>query len=123
MAVTRQMIRDINADIEKALQSVAEKHGVKISLGSSSYTHTDFTTKVKVETPEAEGANKEKNKQYAELLGLPTDIVGRTISLQGKNYEVIRLDIGKPKNPVIIQLAGSDKTYKVSVETAKRSLK
>jgi len=121
--VTRQLIKLINADIEDALKSVAEKHGVKISIGSSSYSTAEFTTKVKIETPEAENLNKDKNKQYAKMLGLPEDIVGKTIVLQGHSYTVIRLDIGKPKNPVIIQKVGSDKTYKVTVDTAKSTLR
>jgi hypothetical protein len=121
--ITKELIRLINHDIQEALKSVAEKHGVKISLGSTSYSSADFTTKVKVETAQAEQVKGEESKRYASMLGLPDDIIGKTITLKGQHYEVIRLDIGKPKNPVIIKKAGSEGTYKVSVDTAKRNIK
>jgi hypothetical protein len=119
--ITTQLIRAINADIKEALQSVAQKHGVKISLGSTSYSTADFTTKVKVETAEAKEIKGEESKQYAGLLGLPEDVVKRKFMLKGAEYEVIRLDLGKPKNPIIIQKVGTEKTYKISVDTLKRN--
>jgi hypothetical protein len=121
--ITTHLIKAINADIQEALKSVAEKHGVKISLGNTSYSAAEYSTKLKVQTPETEKIKGEESKQYAGLLGLPDDIVGKTFTLKGTEYEVIRLDLGKPKNPIIIKKSGSEKTYKVSVDTLKRALR
>ena len=119
--ITTQLIRIINADVQKALEAVAQKHGVKISLGSTSYSEAEYTTKLKVQSPQADKIKGEESKQYAHLLGLPEDVIGRKFNLQGGEYEVTRLDLAKPKNPVIIKKAGTDKTYKISVETLKKA--
>ena len=120
--ITPQLIRAINIDIQEALQSVAKKHGVKISLGGTSYSKADFTTKVKVESAEAEQVKGEESKQWAKLLDLPEDVIGLKFQIQGKDFEVIRLDISKPKNPVIAK--GTDgKTYKMPVATLKHNAK
>jgi hypothetical protein len=122
--ITRELIRKVNTDIHEALKSVAQKHGVKISLGSSSYGSADFTTKVKVSLPEADKIKGEESKQYAGLLGLPNDVVGKKFQLQDKEYEVVRLDIGKPKNPIIIRKPNTElPTYKISVDTLKRAMR
>lgn len=119
--ITPNLIRVINADIAEALKSVAEKHKVKISLGSTSYSSAEYTTKVKVQSPEADKVKGEESKKYANLLELPDDVVGMKFTMQGKEFEVIRLDLGKPKNPIIIRKPNTESpTYKVSVETLKR---
>lgn len=120
--ITKQLIREINADIQEALKAVAEKHGVKISIGGTSYSTADFTTKVKVESAEAEQVKGEESKQWARLLDLPENVIGLKFKIQGKELEVIRLDISKPKNPVIAK--GEDgKTYKMPVATLKHNAK
>lgn len=118
--ITKPLIREINKDIQEALQAVALKYKVKISLDGSSFGKLDFVTKVKVELPEAEQVNAEEVKRYAVMLGLPEDIVTKKLMIQGKEYEVLRLDIGKPKNPIII--GREMKTYKISVETLKKAM-
>lgn len=119
--LTTTLIRTINEDVKEALKSVAEKHGVKISLGSTSYSTAEYSTKLKVEMADAKEVKGEESKRYAHLLGLPDDVVKRKFTLKGEEYEVIRLDLGKPKNPIIIQKVGTEKTYKISVETLKRN--
>lgn len=45
-AFTREQLRAIQADIQAALNTVADKHGIDLSTGSLSYTATDFKTSV-----------------------------------------------------------------------------
>jgi hypothetical protein len=120
--ITKNLIRVINADVQEALKAVAERHGVKISLGSTSYSKAEYSTKLIVKSPDADKVSGEESKQYAHLLGLPEDVIGRKFTLQGKEFEVIRLDLAKPKNPVIIRKPGTESpTYKISVDTLKRN--
>lgn len=46
--ITSSLIHQINNEIEIALQGVATKYGVHISTGSSKYSQTEYTTKLKV---------------------------------------------------------------------------
>lgn len=121
--LTTGIIRTINADIQEALNSIAQKHNLKMTLGNYRYSDVDYTIKLKVETAGSQNKKVEESKRVASLYGLPEDIIGKEFTMDRKRFKVVRLDIGKPKNPVIISKEGSDLTYKMSVETLKRNLK
>lgn len=122
MEITRNRIRQINADIEKALWSVAEKHGVEISVGNSSFTDVEYTTKLTVKTEGSEQREREQSREYAKMLGLPEGIVGRDFVMRGETCKVVRIDPKKRKYPVIIKKPNGKK-YKVTVESVKMYLK
>lgn len=106
----KQTIRVINSDIENALNSIATKYGVKISLGNSSFNVAECNTKLNMRIIGL--ANP-----HADLLGLPMNIDGVIIKIKGENYIVERVDTSKPKYPIIVKQVGNpEKKYKLSVE-------
>lgn len=104
-------LRIINAEIESALQSVATKYGIKISVGNASYNVAECNVKVNMRVPGV--ANP-----HAEILGLPTNIEGVQFKMLGTTYEVVRVDANKPKFPIIIKKAEENSMvrYKLTIE-------
>ena len=76
--IDRKTIRTLNAEIEAALQAIAQKHGVAIKTGNSSFTANNYTTKLSVSvvsgdgqvlSPEAEAYNR-----YKPIMGFSKDL-------------------------------------------------
>lgn len=113
----------LNAEIKKALETVEQKHGIKIQLGSTRYSDAEYSTKITVKLPDADKQRDEKSFEYAELLGLPADIKDKVIPMNGKKYNVVRFDLAKRKRPVVIVEQGKESPrYLASVEQIQQAL-
>lgn len=117
--------RIINDEISKALIAVSEKYGIKIKLGATRYDALAYATKVEVKLPEADASKAVESFKYAELLGLPKDIDTKVISMNGKKYSVVELDLKKRLRPCVIVELGdaSEKRYLASPEQINSALK
>lgn len=116
---TRQTIREISTDINEALKIIAEKYGMaKMSLGSISFDSTSFSGRL---TADATTPDKDpKQEIYLRLFGLPEDLIGKHLVIQGINFEIARIDPKKRINPVIADKLDSSgnktgKQYKLPV--------
>lgn len=123
--ITPAILKMLREDMTEALKPVLKKYGLsELKAGSASYGTNNFT--MKVEGILSLEAKKEENisqaKQYAHLLGLPEDIVGKIFSSNGKTFEVERLDLGKPKFPIIAKDVATKKMYKFPVDSVKNKL-
>lgn len=123
--ITPAILRLIRADIDKALEAVGNKYGLgSIKAGHGSYASNTFTIKIEGvlnATAEKEKTDAESNS-YATMLGLPENIVGRKIRYNNKVMEVTKIDIGKPKYPVIAEDVISKTRYKLPVDMVLRNL-
>lgn len=73
-----------------------------ITLGAGRFTCT-----IKAET-----AEQPTNAEYAGMLGLPADVVGKQVRENGKILRIVRLEPARPKNCIVLVEEGTDKTYK-----------
>lgn len=105
--IDRQTCKLLAAEIEAALQTVAAKHGVKITSGGGTIGATEFVCKVQVTlTGEAmDDAARAQFVKYAELYGLKPEYFGRTFTSGGKSYKVAGLALNRSAKPVKITRA------------------
>lgn len=93
----KNRIKVISSDIESALQEVAKKHNLDIRLGSGSFNSANFTTKVECRLKANSKAAMEHNASLAKMMGLPEDIVGKSITIKNEVFKITHLDPKKPK--------------------------
>lgn len=115
--ITPQILRAMRDDITKALEPVAQKYGLSsLVAGNASYSPygSAFTYKVNgIGDAQAEEVkNVEAQSKYAKMLGLPEDAVGRMFTSRGETFKITRIDINKPKYPIIATNLGNGKSYK-----------
>jgi hypothetical protein len=122
--ITRDQLKSFSKDFPSAVKSLEEKYGIKIQLGSISYSETEFHARINCTevTPSGEKKVDIDNfnwlKQY---LGFKGNIGDTYTDRKGITYTVYDLDGKKPKFPVLVK--GSDgKNYKTTVYSANMQL-
>jgi hypothetical protein len=117
-------IRSLRAEIDAALATVGEKHGIKITCGSARFTETTCLFKLEAGVIAADGQVDTPAalafKQFASLFGFKHDDLGRTVRIEGKNYQIIGCRPNAPKRPII--LSCGSRTVVASPELVKRAL-
>ena len=119
----KEFLRLMREKVNQALIPVAKELGLEsMKLEGITYSDLEATGKLKIvlSTSEDNPLVKEKNAMHAKLLGLPEDIVGSTTTINGKVYEIIGFNIGKPKYAVRIKDIQTGTEYGCTVEQAKR---
>lgn len=119
-------LKVLREEINNALKPIMDKYGLSsLSAGSASYSSNEFNFKVEgvLSAEKAEEKNNAISAQYATMLGLPEDIVGKTFKVKGKTMKVTRIDPGKSKNCVIATCLEDGKNYKMPPETATNALR
>ena len=113
-------------EAEQALQALAEKHGVDVSIGSGNFTQNDFSFKVKAAVKSKDGTvlsrEAEAFKVNAPLLGLQESDLGRTFTAQGKTFKITGYNTRAKKMPILAE-DENGRGYKFDRETVKRFLK
>jgi len=103
------MANVIRADIEAALATVGEKHGLKMTAGNATFAPTNFSLKIDAVII---GANPDKDRflQNATRLGLQASDFGREFA-DGKHKFTI---CGMSKTGLVIasRKAGGEYTFK-----------
>jgi len=121
--ISPAVLKLIRADIDAAVESVCKKYGLaSMRAANASYTSNTFSIKVEgVLSAEAktEEAISQSN-QYARMLGLPENIVGKKFNTQGHEFTVERIDIGKPKFPIIAKRINDGKMFKFTTDVVSK---
>ena len=121
--ITPQKIQEMRKDIDEALKAVAEKHNCTIHAGSANYTSESFNIKLEVVENSSDGSTVTKEeldwKANASLFGLDVDLLGKTVKIQGKDYEIVGLKPRSRKYPVLGKDLSNGKTYKFPAEFLK----
>lgn len=122
MKITPTTIRTINGEISNALKAIEAKYGVKIELGNSSYTASNYRTKLTVSSVSADGVVQsplaQNFERYRKIEGISASIkVGDTFRYNGKTFVLKGYDTKKRKYPIIAEYGGS--TYKLPVSSLK----
>lgn len=124
--ITPARIRQINSEIEAALQSVASKYGVKISTGANKYSQTEYTTKLTVAAVSDNGAamtaEAELFNQFMEAKGNEWR-VGDTFSCfpRIKKAKITGYNPRSPKNSLQFEMNGQQ--YKAPMSLLEKAYK
>ena len=124
--IDRSTCRSLSEEIEKALQPLAEKYGLKITRGNASYGDSNLTLKVNVATVAADGTavtkEAESFKMNAERFGLHADDLGRTFDCRGRQVRLIGAKPRSPKYPLLVEEVDSGKVFKFTAEGVRAGL-
>ena len=112
----RKALRD---DIEQALQAVADKHGLTVTVGGGSYTDHTFAPKMEFSCTTSSGAPAGFAFD-AELIGIPVDCYGKTFTRAGEEYTIVGINLRARKYPVLAKTNSG--TYKFPADTIARLL-
>lgn len=117
-SLDRTAVRRINSDIEAALKAVADRYGVQIKIGNSSFSNTNCTTKIDISTVNEGGTVMTKEatdfNRFASSFGI-TKKLGDTFDFRYDRYEITGLKPRSAKYPVLAKSLSSGKTFKFPV--------
>ena len=107
-------------DVNEALKSVAEKHGVSITCGTISYDDYHFTMKLNVvKNDGTTDGEKLLFEQECELYGFSKSDYRRTFTNGKKTFQLVGFNRRSPKNCCKIYCVTDGKIYKCGAEMVK----
>jgi hypothetical protein len=113
----------LSDEIERALQPIASKYGIQIKRGRGVFAPTDFT--LKVECAVVKGgiaATKEATsfENYAHMIGLKKEDLGKPITFRGKGYAIMGF---RPRSKYSILARRDDgKSFWLPLDEVKKAL-
>jgi hypothetical protein len=85
-------LKQLRIDMESALLQVAQKHNIKITVGSARFTDTNTTFKVELATKSNDGAVNTRSvsefKACCDSYGLKPEHLGKTFSYLGERFRL-----------------------------------
>jgi len=121
--ITPTLLNSIRADVEEALDAIAEKHGVTITTGRATYTAQNATMKLEIAAIARDGTVQTKEAvdfaAYAFRYGLSPDDLGKEFRYAGETFEIIGLKTRATKMPILGQSRQTGKIYKFPVNAVK----
>lgn len=101
----KQNLKSVRIDIDAALKTVADKYGIKLSIGTIRFDGNQFNTKLSAATDTAISATIAVN----EMFGLAP--IGTRFIAQGVIFEVTKHEPSRPKYPIVAKRSNG-KLYK-----------
>ena len=96
----RQNLKELSAEIEIALATIAKKHGINIELTNGSFNSDSYSCRIKAATK----ASQEFNLNAVRNLGEQPIIANVTrFRFNTSTFTVIKVDMSRPKYKVLAQ--------------------
>ena len=113
---TRANLKDLRKDIDNALKSVAEKHGLSLMLGNVRFTEDSFTGKLEARITDRVGepTMAADFRSMAPSFGIPSSYLHRIVTINGKRYKIVGLKPRNRKYPIICENTANGKRFKFS---------
>lgn len=121
----RTNVRLLSQEIEATLKTLAEKYGITLKTGRGTFRSDNFTLKLEAAVigDNGQAVTKEVSEfqNYAALLGLQPDDLGKPFTLRGQTYIITGAKLSSRKYPVLAKNTNG-KVYKFTAEDVKRGL-
>jgi hypothetical protein len=102
--IDRATIKLIADELEAAVQTVAEKHGIQITSGRQQYGHTRGTIKMELATINEDGEAQTPERTALDMLGALDGIKhGMTFTNRGRTFTVTGYNSRARKRPYICE--------------------
>jgi hypothetical protein len=127
MEITRELLKSLRPELETAIKSVAEKHGLSFNgIGNIRFDASSFRTRLEIfgsasSVPKKKEESKEGFASLAPLFGLKPDDFNATVSLNGTPYTIVGIKSRAHKNNIVIR-SKRGKEYVTSAATVLRCL-
>jgi hypothetical protein len=119
----KQNLATIRADLDAALEAVAKKHGIQLSVGRITFSEASFSTKLTALIPsdsdDAGTANGYEVKwaaafkSNARFFGLKSEDLGQTVRLGNVDYVIVGMRPRAKNSIVLKRINGTFVTYPV----------
>lgn len=120
---TKGNLSQLRQDLDQALRAVAEKNGIDLSLGAISFSSSNATVKLTMNTLNESGSIAvPKGAMYLSLYNLPENAFEREFTLQGQRFRLTELKSNRPKNPCSIERVSDKAQFKCTAEAVRRAL-
>jgi hypothetical protein len=117
---TRQNIKTLRNEINKALASLGKKHNIEFSLGAIRFDSAEFRVKL-TGTADKSVVRKRKQEQMAKnfkfwdaFSGFEKSDLGRTFSFRGTEYKVLGWNHRAKTKNIKLERTRDGKTFKCS---------
>ena len=115
--ITKNLMKNIQSDLDKVLKELSEKHGVSIATGGGTFNELSGKLKVVITAKEENGKKvnieAEEFKAQAVFFGLKPEDLGREFEFSGRTLKVAGLKTKNSKYPIIVEDA-EGKSYKLT---------
>ena len=120
----RPNIKTLREEIDNALKSIAEKHGISLMLGNVRFSDRSFTGKLEARITDTHGepTMAVDFRTLADTYGLKPENLYRMVTIQGKTYKIVGLKPRNRKYPIIVEEITNGKRYKFSAFVIRESL-
>lgn len=123
ISIDRPTAKHIAAEIETALADVAQRLGVKITVGSTRFTDKNAKIKIEVATISSDGQVRSEAAEsfgiYAYRYGLQPSDMGKTFTWSGHTYAISGCAPRSHKYPILAKRLSDGKTYKFAAKLVK----
>lgn len=113
MSFDKATLKNISADISKALESVGVKYGIKIENGRCQYSDNNFTMKLEASRVNSDGTVETKEvsdfKKNCQHYGLKISDLGKTFVSNGQTYVLSGLNTRAKSMPIMGHRLGDPK--------------
>jgi len=111
---TKDSLKVLRKDIDSALKSVADKHGLSLMLGNIRFNEESFTGKLEARVTDKPGETTMAAdfRALAHSYGLSPSLLGQVLSINGKRYKIVGLKPRNRKYPVIAESVATGKRFK-----------
>lgn len=109
--ITPTFLSDVRVEIEAAMKTIFDKHGMAVDVGSMRYTANDFTMKIKVIAGTKADAAEKNFNSFAYLFGLE-GLFGKKFTNAGKTYTIAGINHRAKRYPVIAECVSTGKSFK-----------
>ena len=101
MALDRSKLREIAADMQKALELVLKRHGVEVEIGGARFTDVEATYKVRIFSGSKDNAKQVEWNKYCVLFGMRPEDFGKTFTSNGETYTIDGLNLKAKRMPIL----------------------
>jgi hypothetical protein len=100
--ITKELLKKLRVDMDKALNEVGEKHNLSIELGNISFSNIDATGKIEIKTKEIDGISYEQAEfeRLCEGYGFEKDDYKKTFSVRNKEFTLLGFNTRASKSPL-----------------------
>jgi hypothetical protein len=109
--------KQVMAETRKALQAVAEAHGLEIGKVGASFGVGEIKLRVAMAEP-GESAEARAVREIGHLYGLDASDLGRKFSWGQNDFEFVGLRPSAPKWPILAKKVEDGRLYKLPLNTA-----